>query len=266
MKLAHIFCGCLLSLALPLGFTGIAQARFAGGGGFHGVSGGSAGGWGMRSTNLRQSGNFSHNLQDTSNFSNRPVNTHDFSPNSSWSNNRTTSGSFNNDTINRSNTANINDPNRTINNYNPNRNIYDPNRNITNVSGNTVNIDGNNAWRGGGWYGGGYYVPPGWGWGAAGLATGLAIGSAVKQPPPYYSNVYVGGVPYMYSDGVYLSPQSGSYVVVAPPNGAVVSYLPSGCQALNQNGGQYFSCSGVVYQPFYQNGNVAYQVVSSQAQ
>lgn len=238
-----------LSLVIMSGFVPQAQARPVGG--FGGFSGGE-----LRSSNLRQSGNFSHDLQNSNTFTSRPISNNDLSTRSNWSNNRIDSGNVSNTAINdrAGNIVDTGNTNRVIN--------TDPTRNITNISGNTVNVDGNN-WRGGGWYGGGYYVPPGWGWSAAAFAGGLAIGAAINQPPPYYSNIYVGGTPYMYSDGVYLSPQGSSYVVVAPPPGAVVSYLPNGCQAFEQNGGQYFSCSGVVYQPFYQNGSVAYQVVSS---
>jgi hypothetical protein len=114
-------------------------------------------------------------------------------------------------------------------------------------------------WYGGGWYGGGYYTPPGWG--LAGLTTGLIIGSTINQAPPYYDTVYYGDTSYLYSDGVYLQPQGSSYVIVAPPLGAIVSYLPDGCNATVTNNVQYFECSGVIYQPYYQSGNVVYQVV-----
>ncbi len=116
-----------------------------------------------------------------------------------------------------------------------------------------------NNWYGGGWYGGGYYTPPGWG--LAGLATGLIIGSTISTAPPYYDTVYYGDTSYLYSDGVYLQPQDNSYVIVSPPVGAIVNYLPDGCSAIVDNNVQYFDCSGVIYQPYYQSGNVVYQVV-----
>lgn len=114
-------------------------------------------------------------------------------------------------------------------------------------------------WYGGGWYGGGYYVPPGWGW--VGLTTGLVIGAAVAQAPPYYDTIYVGSTTYIYSDGVYMQPSGSTYTVVAPPSGAVVTYLPSGCTAAVMNGVQYQNCSGVYYEPVFQNGSTAYRVV-----
>ena len=121
-------------------------------------------------------------------------------------------------------------------------------------------IDDNNGnWRGGGWYGGGYYTPPGWGW--AGLATGLVIGAAVSTPPPYYDTVYAGSTSYMYSDGIYMQPSGGSYTIVAPPVGAVVAYLPDGCTMTQLNNIPIHNCSGIYYQPFFQNGSTVYQVV-----
>ena len=133
---------------------------------------------------------------------------------------------------------------------------------ITNRQNNRQNFvdnNNNNNWRGGGWYGGGYNVPPGWGW--AGLATGLVIGSVVATPPPYYSTVLVGSTSYLYSDGVYLEPSGDKYAIVAPPVGAVVDYLPDGCTTLNSEGVLYHNCSGIYYQAFFQNGSTVYQVV-----
>ncbi|MBJ7900086.1 MAG: hypothetical protein GC158_09235 [Cyanobacteria bacterium RI_101] len=131
---------------------------------------------------------------------------------------------------------------------------------INNNQNNRQNfIDDNNNWYGGGWYGGGYYAPAGWG--VVGLTTGLALGSALAAPPPYYDTVYVGSTSYIYSDGVYLQPSGSQYVVVAPPPGATVAYLPDGCVSIAANGASYFNCSGVYYQPYFQNGATVYQVV-----
>jgi hypothetical protein len=115
------------------------------------------------------------------------------------------------------------------------------------------------GWYGGGWYGGGYGVPPGWGWAA--LATGLVIGAAVNDPPPYYDTVYVGSTSYIYSDGVYMQPSGSTYTVVAPPTGAVVTYLPDGCTETQMSGMSYYDCSGIYYQAVFQNGSTVYQVV-----
>ena len=114
-------------------------------------------------------------------------------------------------------------------------------------------------WYGGGWYGGGYHVPPGWGW--ATFTTGLVLGATIATPPPYYTTVYVGSTNYIYSDGVFLEPSGSSYVVVNPPVGAVVTYLPEGCTKIQTNNIMYYNCSDIYYQPFYQNGNTVYKVI-----
>ncbi len=115
-------------------------------------------------------------------------------------------------------------------------------------------------WYGGGWYGGGYRVPPAWGW--AGFATGLVIGAAITTPPPYYSTVYVGSTTYIYSDGIFLEPSGSSYIVVRPPVGAVVTYLPEGCSMIQINNLNYYDCSDIYYQPVYRDGSVVYRVVN----
>ncbi len=134
--------------------------------------------------------------------------------------------------------------------------------NITERQNNRQDFIDNNYY-GRGWYGGGYYVPPGWGaWAAtAGFVTGVVVGATVSSPPPYYSTVYVGSTTYIYSDGVYLQQSGSSYVVVEPPTGAVVTYLPEGCTQVQINNISMFNCSGIYYQPFYQSGATVYKVV-----
>ncbi|GAL92846.1 MAG: hypothetical protein DWQ51_20280 [Microcystis wesenbergii TW10] len=124
---------------------------------------------------------------------------------------------------------------------------------------NFIDDNRNGYWRGGGWYGGGYYVPPGWGW--VGLTTGLVIGSALATLPPYYNTVYVGSTSYIYSDGIYLQPSGSSYTVVAPPIGAIVTYLPDGCTTITADNTLYYNCSGIYYRPLFENGSTVYQVV-----
>ncbi|MDJ0551022.1 MAG: DUF6515 family protein, partial [Microcystis sp. M49637_WE12] len=124
---------------------------------------------------------------------------------------------------------------------------------------NFIDDNRNGYWRGGGWYGGGYYVPPGWGW--VGLTTGLVIGSAIATLPPYYNTVYVGSNSYIYSDGIYLQPNGSSYTVVAPPIGAIVTYIPDGCTTITADNTLYYNCSGIYYQPLFENGSTVYQVV-----
>ena len=61
---------------------------------------------------------------------------------------------------------------------------------------------------------------------AVGALTGLAVGAAVASVPPAAQTVYVQGTPYYYANGTYYAPQGSQYVVVQPPQGAVVSQLP----------------------------------------
>lgn len=180
--------------------------------------------------------NSSVNIQNRGNIT-RPnnVNVNVNRPNNNWNNN------------NRSNNVNVN-VNRPNNNWNNNR----PNVNV-NVNNN------NNNWRGGGWYGGGYRNPPGWG--LAGLATGLVIGAALRTPPPYFVPVVVGSNNFIYSDGVFLQPTGGQYIVVRPPIGAVVPSIPDGCDAIDNSGVVTYDCSGVIYQPFYQGSDLVFKVI-----
>jgi hypothetical protein len=87
------------------------------------------------------------------------------------------------------------------------------------------------------------------------------IGAAVNSLPPYYDTVYVGSTSYIYSDGVYLQPSGSSYTVVAPPVGAVVTYLPDSCTEIQLDNSFYYNCSEIYYQPFFQNGSTVYRVV-----
>ena len=56
------------------------------------------------------------------------------------------------------------------------------------------------------------------------------------------------GANYYYDNGVYYQPYGSGYNVVAPPVGAVVSYLPSGYQEVQGgDGGNYFYYGGTFY-------------------
>ncbi|MBF0493714.1 MAG: hypothetical protein HQL28_01115 [Candidatus Omnitrophica bacterium] len=94
------------------------------------------------------------------------------------------------------------------------------------------------AWGGHGGHGGGhgdrYYWHGGrwhnssWFWFDVGI-TALAVGAIAASLPPYYTTVYVGGVPYYYYDGIYYRPCPAGYVVVpapAPVPAALVEPMP----------------------------------------
>jgi hypothetical protein len=195
--------------------------------------------------------NSSVNIQNRGNINRSNVNVNVNRPNNNWNNN------------NRSNVnVNVNRPNNNWNNNrsNVNVNVNRPNNNWNNNRPNVnVNVNNNNNWRGGGWYGGGYRNPPAWG--LAGLATGLVIGAALRTPPPYFVPVAVGSNNFIYSEGVFLQPTGGQYIVVRPPIGAVVPSIPDGCDAIDNSGVVLYDCSGVIYQPFYQGSDLVFKVV-----
>jgi hypothetical protein len=193
--------------------------------------------------------NSSVNIQNRGNINRSNVNVNTNRPNNNWNNNRSNV----NLNVNRPNN-NWND-NRSNVNLNVNRSNNNWNNNRSNVN---VNVNNNN-WRGGGWYGGGYRNPPGWG--LAGLATGLVIGAALRTPPPYFVPVVVGSNNFIYSDGVFLQPSGGQYIVVRPPIGAVVPSIPDGCDRIDNSGVVLYNCSGVIYQPFYQGSDLVFKVI-----
>ena len=157
------------------------------------------------------------------------------------------SGSFRRE--NRGINTEINDNRSYPNVYPPNINIYRPDY----IRSQNIRL------RGGGWYGSGYSTQLGWG--SLTFTSGLALGRVIS-PPPYYSPAVVGRDNYIYSDGAFLQPRDSFYVVVKPPIGSVVPLIPEGCTSLNTNGVGYYNLSSDIYQPFHQDRNVVYRVVS----
>ena len=54
------------------------------------------------------------------------------------------------------------------------------------------------------------------------------IGVAIPVLPPYYTTLWVGGVPYYYANGIYYTwyPSQQAYVVTSPPPESAVSEKP----------------------------------------
>jgi hypothetical protein len=276
MKLSHK--PFIFSIAVLLTiFTILSDVAYAGRGG--GGRGGARGGGGARTSSVNRSSgargggasqrvNSSTSLQNRGNFSNssnRQANQgqRQTNRNDAQGNRQTNQGERQ---TNRSDAQGDRQDNRQTNQGNRQDNAGNRQENRQENTGDRQNNRQdfvNDNWRGGGWYGGGYYAPPGWGaWTAAvGLTTGLAIGASVATPPPYYDTVYVGSTSYIYSDGVYMQPSNGNYVIISPPMGAVVSYLPDGCTVTQTGNTQYYDCAGIYYQTFYQNGATVYKVV-----
>jgi hypothetical protein len=76
-----------------------------------------------------------------------------------------------------------------------------------------------------------------------GFHPGMVIGTL----PLGYSQVYVGGNPYYYDQGVYYQPGSSGYVVVNPPVGALVAQLPPGAEAIQVGPTVYYYVAGAFY-------------------
>ncbi|MDB6063896.1 MAG: hypothetical protein JWR26_104 [Pedosphaera sp.] len=81
---------------------------------------------------------------------------------------------------------------------------------------------------------------------------GFFPGAVIATLPLGYETVYVGGVPYYYSDGYYYQPEASGYTEVAPPLGAGVGGLPPNAVPVSYNGQTLYYADGVCYQP---NGN-----------
>jgi hypothetical protein len=206
----------------------------------------------VRSINRSQAGDFRQNLDNRGNISRPEMSQPIARPgiNQPIARPGNQPGTINTGTINRDRT-NLNTGDR-ITNVSRDRNVV----------GNTVNINRNPSIsvQGAAWRGGGYNRPPGWG--AFALGTGLALGAVLTSPPPFYHQVFLGTTPYLFSDGVFLQPTAEQqFVVVAPPVGIAVPYLPDGCEPFTFEGSQFFDCSGVYYQPVVQNGEVIFVVV-----
>ena len=117
----------------------------------------------------------------------------------------------------------------------------------------------------GGAYGGSYmYYGGSWGGFYSGMMlgemTGMALGATIASLPRQYSTVMVGGQPYYYANGAYLTQPTGAsgYTLVPPPPGAIVNYLPSNCAPVYLGPQAYDDCGGA----FYQRVQGGYQVVT----
>ena len=96
---------------------------------------------------------------------------------------------------------------------------------------------------------------------AAGVATGIAVGTMLARPPTTSVTVVASGTNYMYADGAYYEQVmyggEVSYRVVAPPAGVIITTLPAGCTTTVMGGVSVQQC-GPTYYKRVSNG---YQVV-----
>ena len=78
--------------------------------------------------------------------------------------------------------------------------------------------------------------------------AGYHPGLTLRSLPVGYVQVSVGGTGYYYYDGVYFRPTTdGTYIVVAPPVGAIVPQLPNGAQAIGLGSDTYYYGGGAFY-------------------
>ena len=96
---------------------------------------------------------------------------------------------------------------------------------------------------------------------AAGVATGIAVGTMLARPPTTSVTVVTSGTNYTYADGVFYEQvfYSGqvSYRVVNAPAGAVITTLPTGCTTTMMGGVSVQQCGAT----YYQRVSTGYQVV-----
>jgi hypothetical protein len=96
---------------------------------------------------------------------------------------------------------------------------------------------------------------------AAGVATGIAIGTMLARPPAAAVTVVAGGSSYYYADNAYYTRVmvggQVSYQVVAPPVGVIIPTLPVGCSSVRVGNVAYTQCGPT----YYQRVGAGYQVV-----
>jgi hypothetical protein len=96
---------------------------------------------------------------------------------------------------------------------------------------------------------------------AAGVATGIAVGTMLARPPAASVTVVAGGANYMYAGGAYYEQVfyggQVSYRVVTAPAGAIITTLPGGCTTTVMGGVAVQQCGPT----YYRRVSTGYQVV-----
>jgi Family of unknown function (DUF6515) len=96
---------------------------------------------------------------------------------------------------------------------------------------------------------------------AAGVATGIAVGTMLARPPTASVTVVSSGTNYMYADGAFFEQVyyggEVSYRVVAAPAGAIITTLPGGCTTTVMGGVSVQQCGST----YYKRVSNGYQVV-----
>lgn len=79
----------------------------------------------------------------------------------------------------------------------------------------------------------------------------------MEGPPPHRERVPYHGGDYWFSDGYWYRPQGNNYVVVRPPRGVRVTYIPDYAEEVWVGGALFFLAADT----YYQWGGSDYQVV-----
>lgn len=76
---------------------------------------------------------------------------------------------------------------------------------------------------------------------------GFVFGARIHGLRPGYLQIYVGGIPFFYDDGVFYQQTGDDYQEVYPPVGADVQDLPDGAIEIDAGNIAYFYAGGAFY-------------------
>lgn len=107
-----------------------------------------------------------------------------------------------------------------------------------------------------------FYEKSGSGW----VAAIAPVGAAIPSKPLGAGTVFAGGKPHIYYFGTFYVYDGGmkAYVVVAPPAGAMVDYLPDTATKIDWQGAAHYRYADTYYKPVYRGSSLAF-IVAGQA-
>ncbi len=90
------------------------------------------------------------------------------------------------------------------------------------------------------------------------LTSSTNVGSTVASLPEKHEVMKIREITYYYADGVYYASFNEIYVVVPPPNGALIETIPPDYSTVTVNGTEHYNYGGV----FYLKVDRGYQVIA----
>ena len=93
------------------------------------------------------------------------------------------------------------------------------------------------------------------------LTSSTYVGSTVASLPKKHEVMKIREITYYYADGVYYASFDEIYVVVPPPNGALIETIPPGLSTVTVNDTEYYNYGGA----FYIKVDNGYQVIAPPA-